>query len=192
MRVAGAAAVTFGSKTSGAAGGEFNYRLNDTYEVFFEAGRVFDAATKDATNRAEAVGAHIGGTGEVKQAINYFAAGVYYHFPMISSGFMQNWTPYVGAGAGIGRVINNATFEVGGADVTDNLLNDYGVELGNDLADATNKTLFTAAAGMRKVLSGRITLDVSYHYGRVFTSTDILDDVAITTNRVQGGVGFSF
>lgn len=192
MRVGGAGAVTFGSKTSGSAGGEFNYRLNDTYEVFLEAGRIFDAATKDATNRAQAVGDHIGGTGSIKQPINYFAGGINYHFPTLSSGFARNWTPYVGAGAGIGRVINKATFEVGGTDVTDSLLDQYGVELGNDLADATNKTLLVLTAGGRKILSSKITLDVSYRFGRVFKSADILDDVAMTTNRIQAGVGFSF
>jgi opacity protein-like surface antigen len=192
MRVAGTAAATFGSKTSASAGGEFDYRLNDTFEVFFEVGRMFNIATKDARDRAERVGEFLGGTGDVKQAVNYFAAGVYHQFPMRASGLARNWTPYVGAGAGLARVVNNATFEVGGTDVTDDLLEVYGVELGNDLADATNKTLLVLTAGGRRILSGNITLDVSYRYGRIFKSADILDDVAVSTNRVQGGIGFSF
>jgi hypothetical protein len=170
MRVSGAAAATFGTNTSASVGGEYNYRLNDTYEVFIEAGRMFNVATKDAKDRAQRVGEFIGGTGHIKQSVNYFAAGIYHHFPMVSSGIARNWTPYVGAGAGVGRVINKPRFEYNGVDVTDSLLDDFNVELGNDLADATNKMLFVAAAGGRKVISGKLTLDVSYRYGRIFKS----------------------
>lgn len=192
LRVGGAGALTFGTKTSAAGGAEVDYRINDTFEVFVEGGRMMNVATLDAENRAKAVGTYIGGTGEIKQAVNYFTAGVNYFFPLISSGFATGWTPYVGGGAGIGRIVNKPTFVVNGSDVTATLFSQYGVELGNDLADATNKTMITVNAGARRILSGHITLDLSYRFNRIMKSADIVDDVTINTNRVQGGVGISF
>lgn len=184
---------TFGSKASGQLGGEFDYGITETYEVFVEGGRIFDAATGDAKARAQLVGDFIGGTGSIKQAVNYFAAGIKYRFPPLVSGFAAEWTPYVGFGAGMARVINHSEFVVNGTDVTGQLLDVYGVELGNDLTDSVDKPLIVIVAGAEKTFGGRFVLDLSYRFGRISAKTSaILEDVAITTNRIQVGFGVGF
>jgi opacity protein-like surface antigen len=184
---------TFGNKASGSLGGEFDYRLSEGFDVFFEAGHMFDVATSDIENRADRVGAFIGATADAKQAVNYFNVGVKYRFPVFGYNFFTIWVPYIGLAGGVATVKNRTKFEVNGTDVTDQLLDQYGVELGNDLTDSQTKGMLTIVVGAQRKFRNKYFIDISYRYGRIYAKSDaIVDDVAIGTNRVQGGFGMHF
>src|SRR5206468_7700550 len=123
-----------------------------------------------------------------KRHADYLDFGIKYRFPAFSgSGFLSKWSSYVGVGGGIASVKTKSTFSVNGVDVTGQLLDVYGVELGNDLTDRVTKGLFMFTLGAQRALSSRYFVDASYRYGHIFSSGNIVDDTGTNTNRLQGG-----
>ncbi len=86
------------------------------------------------------------------------------------------------------------TFDVNGQKLSElQLLSDYGVQLGADLAGSTVKPMITIAVGVSRGFAGRAFMDLSYRYGLIFSSADTIeDDKGLSTQRVQLGVGVRF
>src|SRR6266700_439512 len=146
---------TFGHHVSGSLGGELDYHLSDSFDVFFETGHMFNVTTRDIEGRAARVAAFVNGGATTKQRANYFDFGIKYRFPVFGSGFFTTWTPYIGLGGAVARVTNRTTFEVNGVDVTGQLADVYGVELGNDLTDTLTKGFFIITLGAQRSLFSR-------------------------------------
>ena len=104
------------------------------------------------------------------------------------------YQPYVGFGVGVAKVEKNTTFTVGGATLTESqLLSQYGVQLGADLAGSTTKTNIEVLAGITRAIGERIGVDLSYRYNRLLPKTDVIaDDQGINTQRIQIGVFVRF
>ena len=104
------------------------------------------------------------------------------------------WHPYALIGFGAATVKTSSNFFVGGNDVTSQLgQRQPPVLLGADLSGSTSKFLLTIGGGANASFGKRLIVDVTYRYGRIFPKTDLIaDDVAISTQRIQGGVGIRF
>jgi opacity protein-like surface antigen len=103
------------------------------------------------------------------------------------------WMPYVGFGVGIARVQTISTFILNGTDITDQLENTYGISLGQDLTDSTTKAFIVVPVGVQAHFLKRLVVDGSYRYGRIAARTsEIPEDIAINTQRVQVGIGVRF
>jgi opacity protein-like surface antigen len=138
---------------------------------------------------ADIIAGAIGGSAEAAERANYYTAGVKYLFPPSGGGY----EPYIGLGFGAARVTKDVTFSVNGAELSElDLLSQYGVQLGADLAGSTVKPMMVVAAGVSRAM-GRALFDVSYRYGLIFSKTgSIEEDKALNTSRIQVGVGFRF
>jgi hypothetical protein len=181
-----AAAATLGNKSDKAFDVEFGYRLTNAFTVFVEGGHMGNVATADLDARAQRIATFIKGTSGAVQKANFFDIGVTYRLPPLK----WNLQPYVGFGVGAAKVSNEVSFVVNGSDVTSQLLDTYGVELGNDLADSLTKPFFTIPIGVRYTVLKRYFIDGSYRYGRIAARTSQIDqDVAISAQRVQIGFG---
>ena len=181
---------TFGNAANVSFGGEFDYKLGTEWQAFLEVGHMRNVVPGLIDDRAALIAGVIGGTAESAARATYADAGVKYLFVPFGGGY----TPYIGLGVGMARVKNDVTFSVGGAELSeDALLNQYGVQLGNDLAGSTTKPLVMVGFGVSRNFAARYLLDISYRYGRIFAKTDdIEDDEAINSNRVQVGIGVRF
>jgi opacity protein-like surface antigen len=184
------AGVTFGNQSSGSIGGEFDYKIGTEWEVFFEAGQMRNVAPGFIDDRAQIIASAIGASASVAQRATFYDAGVKYLFVPFGGGYQ----PYAGLGFGAAHVSNDVVFSVGGADLSeDQLLNQYGVQLGNDLAGGSTKPLFLVALGVSRDFARRYFLDLSYRYGLIFAKTDkIEDDEKTNTQRLQLGFGVRF
>lgn len=181
------AGATFGHKSDSSIGGEVGYGLTDALQVFLEAGRMRNVATKDVDTRAQKIaGAILANVSTVQQAI-YYDAGLKWRLPQYGM-----WRPYVLLGAGAARVKTEASFSVGGSDVTSRL-DQLGVQLGSDLSGTLTKFFLTTGVGTNVTFGRRFLADLSYRYGRVFPKTsEIDDDQGINTQRAQVGLGIRF
>ena len=182
-----AAAATLGHKSDTSFGGELGYTWTDTRQLFFEIGRMGNVATSAMDDRAQVIAQSIGATFSTGQAATYFDGGLKYRLAARGS-----WRPYVLLGIGASRVTSETNFFVNGADVTDQLLDQYGVQLGADLAGSVTKFLLTIGGGVNRPLGSRYLVDLTYRYGHIFSSGSIEDDTGINTQRVQGGIGILF
>ena len=91
---------------------------------------------------------------------------------------------------GFAHVTNETVFSVNGATVDPATL---GIQLGTDLSGSLNKGLVMLGFGADFNFAQRYFVDVSYRYGHVAAKTsEIENDVAIHTNRVQAGIGIRF
>jgi opacity protein-like surface antigen len=103
------------------------------------------------------------------------------------------WHPYGLLGLGGASVKTSAAFSVNGTDVTGQLLDVYGVRLGNDLSSTLTKRFLTAGAGATAPFGSRYLVDISYRYGRISPKTSEIEaDKGINTQRVQAGIGVRF
>jgi opacity protein-like surface antigen len=178
---------TFGHKASGSVGGEAGYFFGSV-GIFGEAGRMGDIATTQIESKAQIIAGAINGTFQAKQPANYFDAGVVWRFQT-----MHHVTPYALFGVGSAKVSNRVTFAVAGSDVTSQL-NQFGVQVGGDLAGSYTKVFVTAGAGVHATFRDRWISDVSYRFGRVGQDT-VSGEVIykpISTNRLQFGAGIKF
>jgi opacity protein-like surface antigen len=173
---------TFGHKSNVSLGAEGGFPLNDSLDVFVEGGRMRNVATSDLDAAAAVVAQFIAGTGEAKQSVGYFDAGLRYLIPTTG-----RYEPYVLAGVGVAKVSRSATFTVGGTDVTSELLDRFGVQLGGDLLEDETKALVTFGVGARFNVRGNVVADASYRYARIF-----LAEQGLNTNRLQFGIGVRF
>jgi opacity protein-like surface antigen len=188
------AGVAAGSAAGGMFGADFAWRLNLSWDVFVEGGRMLNTSTADMQAAANVVAQYLGSvsgqtaSSNVKQPVNYFAAGLRYKFP--TTGRVQ---PYVALGAGAGKVERTTSFLVNGSDVTAQLqAPPYGVLLGGDLSGSETAALVTlgvgAQIGIGHQLFGReLFVDGSYRFGRIFLTAG-----GLNTNRVQFGIGARF
>lgn len=173
---------TFGHKSNVALGAEGGFPLSDSFDVFVEGGRMRNVATSDLDAAAAVVAQFIAGTGEAKQSVGYFDAGLRYLIPTTG-----RYEPYVLFGVGVAKVSRSATFTVGGTDVTGELLDRFGVQLGGDLLEDETKALVTFGVGARFNVRGNLVADASYRYARIF-----LSEQGLNTNRLQFGIGVRF
>ncbi len=72
--------------------------------------------------------------------------------------------PYVMAGGGIAKVSQNATFTVGGTDVTGNL-SQYNIVLGSDLSGSFTKPMFVLGGGVAYPVWQQLVLDFQFRFG---------------------------
>ncbi len=177
---------TFGQTTSGAVSGEFGVFLTPALALFVEGGGLWDATGTPTITAAQQVAAYLATAQtaavgySVKQPVGFVVGGVRYVLPVKS-----RLRPFVMAGGGGARVTEDVHFTLGGSDVT-SALQPYGVALGSDLAGSVTKGMITVGIGADWAIGRRLLVDVSYRYGRIFT-TD-----GINVNRVGAGVGVRF
>jgi opacity protein-like surface antigen len=173
---------TFGHKADVSLGAEGGFPLSESFDVFAEGGWMRNIATSDLDAAAAVVARFIGGTSKTKQSVGYFDAGLRYVIPTTG-----RFEPYVSLGVGAAKVSRSATFAVGGSDVTGQLLDRFGVQLGGDLLENETKALVTVGLGAHVNVSKRLIGDLSYRYGRIF-----LTGQGLNTNRLQFGIGVRF
>jgi opacity protein-like surface antigen len=176
-----AAAATFGHKSGASVGFEGGYRLKDEWQVFIEVGRMSNVATADLDQRAQNFATGIGSSSvSTAQRVVYFDPGVRYQPARFAFGM---WHPYGLLGLGLASVKTSTTF--GPSQQT--------YLLGNDFSSTLNKLLLTAGVGVTVPFKNRLLVDISYRYGHISPKTsEILDDTAINTNRIQAGIGVRF
>jgi opacity protein-like surface antigen len=186
----GAAGVTFGNKTDASFGGEFDFKLNDEWELFLEGGQMRNVAPGQLEDDAQIIATAIDGSAATAERANYYNVGVKYLMVPFGGGF----SPYVGLGFGAARVQKDVTFSVGGRELTElQLLTEHGVQLGADLSGATIKPMFLATLGMSRSVGSKAFVDLSYRYGLIFAKSGVIeDDKSLNTNRVQVGFGVRF
>lgn len=182
-------AATLGNKSDKSVGVDLGYRAAESFEVFLEAGRMGNVATSDLDARAQRIANFINGSASTAQKATYFDIGVKYRGPLL----MQRLRPYIGFGIGGAKVKTEVNFAVNGTDVTSDLEGRYGILLGADLTDSLTKTFITIPLGVQYTFLKRYLVDGSYRYGRISARPDDIDqDVAISAQRVQIGVGVRF
>jgi opacity protein-like surface antigen len=181
---------TFGNASDIALGGELDYRLRTEWELFVEGGRMLNVATSDMEDAAQIVVNALGGEAAVAQKATYFNAGVKYLFVPFGGGY----TPYVALGAGLARLTKDVKFTVDGNTLDEaRLLEQYGVQLGNDLAGGSTRPMLTVIAGVSRNFRTRTFFDLSYRYGAIFGNSDhIENDSTTNTQRLQIGIGIRF
>lgn len=179
------AGVAVGSQSSGTYGFEGDYVLNDKLTIFGEVGQIGNVAPSFVENQANVIAAALGGSAEVKDKATYIDFGVKYNLKP----FIANYMPYVGFGVGVAKVSKTSTFTVGGTSLSEaQLLSQYGVQLGSDLAGSANKATMAILLGMTRSIGERLGVDVSYRYNRIFAKTDVIDaDKGINASRIQVG-----
>ncbi len=183
------AAATLGHKSDSAVGGEVGMHINDWLDGFLEGGHMGNVATQDRDDRAATIASFIGGSSTVIQKANFLDIGAKYRGPA----FARLWRPYVGFGVGFARVETISSFQVAGADVTSQLESVYGVVLGLDLSGKISKAFIVVPVGVQGTYGKWLVIDGSYRYGRIAARpSDITQDVGISTQRVQVGVGIRF
>ena len=173
---------TFGHRSDVSVGAEGGIPLSESFDVFIEGGRMRNVPTRDLDAAANVVANYIGGTGVAKQPVGYFDVGLRYLIPTTNQ-----FEPYVLLGLGAGMVSRRSTFTANGTDVTSQLLDKYGVQLGEDLTGSATKALVAFGLGARFNVRHNTIGDVSYRYGRIF-----LPEEGLNTNRLQFGIGIRF
>jgi opacity protein-like surface antigen len=178
------AAATLGHKSDSAFGAELDYRFNDDWDVFVEAGRMGNVASSALDARAQVIANAIGASTSLVQRAAYFDVGGRYR--LMARG---RWDPYVMLGFGAASVKTRTNFSINGVDVTNGDL----VRVGTDLAGTLAKPFLTIGAGATMPFKHRYFVDLSYRYGRIFARTSqIENDNGVNTQRVQLGVGVKF
>ena len=181
---------TFGNKSSASFGGEVDYKLGTEWEAFVEFGRMSNVASGMTDERAELIANSIGASASVASKATYFDVGAKYLLVPFGGGYQ----PYAAIGFGFARVSHDVVFSVNDTELSETQLADqYGVQLGSDLAGSTTKPLFLIGAGVTRNFYSRYYLDISYRYGRIFAKGgSIEDDKGMNTQRLQLGIGVRF
>jgi opacity protein-like surface antigen len=177
----------FGNVTSQSFGGEFGITVLPRLQIFLEAGQVRDAAPDTFGLSAQMIAGFLSHTQSnvafrVKQPVTFGLAGGRFAFPLQTS----RLEPYVVGGAGIARVNRDATFTLGGTDVTSSLTQ-FGVTLGTDLSGSETRPMLTLGGGVAWPVWTRLVVDLQYRYGRVF-----IPDAGLNINRAGVGIGVRF
>jgi hypothetical protein len=90
------------------------------------------------------------------------------------------------AGGGIAKVSQNATFTVGGTDVTGNLAQ-FNAVLGSDLSGSFTKPMIVFGGGVTYPLWQQLVADFQFRFGRI-----LAEDGAINVGRAGIGIGVRF
>jgi len=185
----GFAQSAFGNVTSQAFGGEIGVTVVPNVQVFVEGGVVHNVATPAMGAAAQMIAGFLSQTQanvayNVKEPVTFGVIGVKYVVPMTGS----KLRPYVMGGGGIAKVEQNATFTVGGTDITSSLASpQYGVQLGTDLSGTFTKPMFVVGGGVMWPVWQHLVVDVQYRYGRI-----LAEDGAIDVSRAGLGIGVRF
>jgi opacity protein-like surface antigen len=185
--VEGVAQSAFGNATSQSYGAEGGFAVTPGLWIFVEGGLTRNVATAAMGTAAQQIAAFLAEAQpatvafQVKEPVTFAAAGLKYEMNLNGKAL-----PYVMLGGGVARVKQDATFSVGGTDVTGNL-QQYFVVLGTDLSGTSTKPMLTLGAGVAWPAWKRLVLDLQYRYGRIFA-----DDQGINVNRAGLGVGVRF
>jgi opacity protein-like surface antigen len=181
---------TFGNKSSMSFGGEVDYKLATEWEAFAEFGRMLNVASEMTDERAALIATSIGASPSVASRATYFDVGMKYLLVPFGGGYQ----PYAALGFGFAHVSQDVVFSVNDSELSEEqLAEQYGVQLGSDLAGSTIKPLFLIGAGITRSFYSRYYLDLSYRYGRIFAKTGTIeDDKGMNTNRLQLGIGVRF
>jgi opacity protein-like surface antigen len=190
LAIEGMGGGSFGSHSSGTIGVEGDYSFTPSIAVFAELGYVFNVTPQFITDRANSIAATQGGTASTKDKATLFDVGAKYVLKPVFGGY----NPYVGISGGFAHVSKETTMTIGGATLDESqLLNQYQIQLGSDLAGSLNKGTFAVLFGIARDFHERYALDVSYRYTRIFPKTsDIEGDQGINVNRIQVGVLIRF
>ena len=182
--------VSVGNTSSGTYGFEGDYAVSDKLTIFIEAGQIGNVTPTFVEGQANIIAAALGGSAEVKDKATYVDLGVKYMLKPLAASYQ----PYVGFGVGVAKIAKTSTFTIGGASVNEaQLLSQYGVQLGSDLAGSANKTTMAILVGVTRSIGERLGVDLSYGYNRVFPKTDVIDqDKGINASRIQVGVFVRF
>ncbi|HEX7137294.1 MAG TPA: outer membrane beta-barrel protein [Vicinamibacterales bacterium] len=177
----------FGNVTSQNYGAEFGFTVTPSVQVFFEIGHTLNVATDAISTSAQTMAGALSQTQSnvgysVKQPLTFGVGGVRYLIPLSGSKLL----PYFMGGFGVAKASNDATFTVGGADVTSSL-SQYGIVLGSDLSGGFTKPMATFGGGLSYPVWESLVLDFQFRYGHVFAGGE-----SINSSRAGVGVGFRF
>jgi opacity protein-like surface antigen len=114
--------------------------------------------------------------------VTFGAVGARFLIPVADSKVQ----PYVMAGGGIAKVSQNATFTVGGTDVTGNLAQ-FNIVLGSDLSGSFTKPMFVLGGGVTYPLWQQLIADFQFRFGRI-----LAEDGGINVSRAGIGIGVRF
>jgi hypothetical protein len=184
-------AATLGNKSDTSFGAEGTYRLNEEWEVFAEVGRMGNVASgtfEDSVQLILEVLPEL--SPNVIQSAVFFDAGMRYRLLPI----FESYEPFVALGFGIARVTGDVSFSVDGRQLSEGeLLDQYGLELGDDFAGSVTKPFLTIGGGVTRAFATRYFMEVSYRYGRIFARSSVIpDDSGTNTQRAQFGIGIRF
>ncbi|MFN7982553.1 MAG: outer membrane beta-barrel protein [Vicinamibacterales bacterium] len=176
---------SFGGSSSGTYGVDLGYAVTSKITVFLEAGQIGNVAPGFIVDQANTIAKALGGSADIKDKATFGEFGVKYMLMPNTASYQ----PYVGFGVGAAKVEKKPTFTIGGASLNEEqLLAQYGVQLGSDLAGSTTKTTFAVLAGVTKSFGERFGVDVSYRYNRIMPKTDLIDsDEGINAQRLFFG-----
>src|SRR5919204_4410721 len=164
-------AATLGHKSDIAVGGEFGFRLSPDIDIFVEGGHIGNAATSKMEEDANRIAAAVDATANTISKIDYFDAGLRYHWPASAS-----VDPYVAIGGGVAHLKDETTLSA----------NSDLVQFGTDLNGSEVKPVFMIGAGATVGFARRYFVDLSYRFGAVFLG----DDSGVNkTQRAQVGIG---
>jgi len=182
-------AATFGHQSSGALGVEGGGQLTKMIVVFVETGHMWNVGNGDLDARAQKIANFIGGSvGSTAYKLTYFDVGVRYPLPVL-----PKYHPYVAVGLGFAHVTPDVTFSVNGTDVTGQL-DQFGVQLGEDLSQSQNRPLFVIGGGVTYDFAKRYFVDGTYRYGRTSQAESGGEVImeGLNTQRLQIGFGVRF
>lgn len=181
---------SFGSSSSGTYGVDLGYAVTPKFTVFLEVGQIGNVAPGFIVDQANTIASALGGSAEIKDKATFGELGVKYMLQPNTASYQ----PYVGFGVGAAKVAKKPTFTIGGASLNEEqLLAQYGVQLGSDLAGSTTKTTFAILAGVTRAFGERLGVDISYRYNRILPKTDLIDsDKGINAQRLVFGAFVRF
>ena len=176
-----------GNVTSQSYGAELGFTVYQNLQVFVEGGQTRNVATAAFSAAAQNFAAGLSLTQanvgfSVKEPVTFGAAGVRYVIPVAGSKVQ----PYVLAGAGIAKVKQDATFTVGGTDVTASL-SQFNAVLGSDLSGSFNKPIIVFGGGVTYPVWQQLIVDFQFRFGRI-----LAEDEGINVSRVGIGIGVRF
>ena len=177
----------FGNVTSQSYGAEAGVTVFPNVQIFVEAGQTRNVATTAFSAAAQTMAGALSQTQanagfSVKEPVTFGAAGLRFLIPVADSKVQ----PYVMAGGGIAKVSQNATFTVGGTDVTGNLAQ-FNIVLGSDLSGSFTKPMFVLGGGVTYPLWQQLIADFQFRFGRI-----LAEDSGINVSRAGIGIGVRF
>lgn len=172
----------------GLFGGEINFQVSDTIDVFGEGSWMSDVITRRRLDHVSAITSYLQSsqgktaTGTLTAPASAGGAGIRV---FLTQGDPSKIKPYVAVGVGVAHVAVTPAFTLGGTDVTTSL-SQYGVQLGADLTGEENAASFGGGAGVRTV-RGKIYFDGGFRILSIRSA-----DQPITVSRLAATVGYKF
>jgi opacity protein-like surface antigen len=180
----------FSDVTSQSYGVEAGFAIRRHFQIYADIGFTRDVAPASFSAAAQTIA---GGLSQVQSNVGYtakepvtFGVGGIRFTVQVAGSRAQ---PYVKTGFGLAHAKRDATFTVGGADVTANLSQDqYGnIVLGSDLSGSSNEAMFELGGGLALPLFNHLIVDLQVRYERIFA-----DPAGINLTRAGVGIGVRF